>query len=129
MATSTDGAQWHRINRDLIDSRVEEDEAQASPDVFHSNGSYHMFFCYRRSEDFRNRQNGYRIGYAWSTNLVDWVRDDSLAGIDVSADGWDSEMVSYPHVFEVDGRTYMAYLGNQVGRHGFGLAELEGHLE
>jgi hypothetical protein len=38
-------------------------------------------------------------------------------------------MVSYPHVFELDGRIYMAYLGNQVGRHGFGLAVLDGALE
>ena len=37
-------------------------------------------------------------------------------------------MVAYPHVVEVDGRTYMAYLGNGVGRFGFGLAELEGDL-
>ncbi len=40
----------------------------------------------------------------------------------MSEEGWDAEMISYPHVFELDGRTYMAYLGNQVGRHGFGLA-------
>jgi hypothetical protein len=38
-------------------------------------------------------------------------------------------MISYPHVFELDGRTYMAYLGDQVGRYGFGLAELEGVLD
>jgi hypothetical protein len=57
------------------------------------------------------------------------MRDDRKAGIDVSAEGWDSEMISYPHVFETDGHTYMAYLGNQVGRHGFGLAILEGRLE
>jgi hypothetical protein len=38
-------------------------------------------------------------------------------------------MISYPHVFEVDGQTYLAYLGNQVGRQGFGLAALEGTLE
>jgi len=30
--------------------------------------------------------------------------------------------------FEVDGKTYMLYLGNSVGRYGFGLAELEGEL-
>ncbi len=39
------------------------------------------------------------------------------------------EMISYPHVFELDGQTYLAYLGNQVGRHGFGLAVLEGTLD
>jgi sucrose-6-phosphate hydrolase SacC (GH32 family) len=129
MATSDDGLHWIKHGRDLIESRIEPDEAQASPDVFFADGKYHMFFCYRYSSHFRGRQNGYRIGYASSADLINWVRDDSRAGIDVSDEGWDSEMISYPHVFELDGRTYMAYLGNQVGRHGFGLAVLEGALE
>ena len=129
MATSNDGIQWNKLNKDLIESRIEEDEAQASPDVFYANGKYHMFFCYRYSSDYRNKVNGYRIGYASSTNLTDWLRDDAKAGIDVSEKGWDSEMISYPHVFELDGKTYLAYLGNQVGRHGFGLAVLNGKLE
>lgn len=128
MASSGDGIQWQRLNKDLIASRIEEDEAQASPDVFEANGKYHMFFCYRYSSDYRNREKGYRIGYAWSRNLIDWHRDDARAGIDVSPEGWDSEMVSYPHVFELDGKTYLAYLGNQVGRYGFGLAVLDGQL-
>src|SRR5687767_4830006 len=55
MATSVDGLHWNKLGRDLIDSRVEEDEAQASPDVFLCNGKYHMFFCYRHSEGFRSR--------------------------------------------------------------------------
>lgn len=128
MATSDDGIHWHRHNRDLIESRIEPDEAQASPDVFCAGGTYHMFFCYRRSEDYRNKANGYRIGYAASTNLTDWVRNDEKAGLEVSPTGWDSEMVSYPHLFAVDGAVYMAYLGNQVGREGFGLARLVGAL-
>lgn len=129
MAWSADGVLWTRQNQDLIHSRIEEDEAQASPDVFFANGRYHMFFCYRYSSNYRNQAGGYRIGYASSSNLTDWHRDDSKAGIDVSAAGWDSEMISYPHVFELDGKTYLAYLGNQVGRHGFGLAVLDGKLE
>ncbi len=129
MASSSDGLQWTRHDKDLIPSRIEEDEAQASPDVFHANGTYHMFFCYRYSSRYRGKENGYRIGYASSTNLTDWTRDDTKAGLDVSESGWDAEMVSYPHVFAVDGKTYLAYLGNQVGRHGFGLAVLDGTLE
>src|SRR5207247_10033118 len=66
MAKSEDGIHWTKANRDLIKSRVEEDEAQASPDVFFANGKYHMFFCYRYSSNFRGREYGYRIGYAWS---------------------------------------------------------------
>ena len=129
MATSHDGIHWTKLNKDLIESRIEEDEAQASPDVFYANGTYHMFFCYRYSSHYRGKENGYRIGYASSSNLIDWIRDDSKAGIDVSDEGWDAEMVSYPHVFELDGKTYLAYLGDQVGRYGFGLAVLDGTLE
>jgi hypothetical protein len=129
LATSEDGIQWTKTNRDLVPSRIEEDEAQASPDVFFANGRFHMFFCYRYSSDFRSKQGGYRIGYASSVDLIHWKRDDSKAGIDVSEDGWDAQMVSYPHVFELDGKIYMAYLGDQVGRYGFGFAVLEGSLE
>lgn len=128
MAISDDGLNWKKHGHDLIETRIEEDEAQASPDVFHAGGRYHMFFCYRHSEHYRSKAFGYRIGYAYSEDLVTWTRDDARCGIDVSETGWDSEMISYPHVFELDGRIYMAYLGDQVGRHGFGLAVLDGHL-
>ena len=128
MASSVDGIYWDKVNKDVIASRIEDDEAQASPDVCYANGKYHMFFCYRYSSHFRGKENGYRIGYASSFNLIDWQRDDTKAGIDVSEEGWDAEMLSYPHVFNLDGATYMAYLGDQVGRFGFGLAQLDGKL-
>lgn len=128
MASSPDGINWTKMNKDLIESRIEEDEAQASPDVILCNGKYHMFFCYRHSSDYKGKERGYRIGYASSDNMLDWVRDDEKAGIDVSEEGWDSEMIAYPHVFELDGSIYMLYLGNQVGRYGFGLAILDGTL-
>jgi hypothetical protein len=128
MATSDDGRRWQRHHRDLIEVRVEADECQASPDVIWVDGTYHMFFCYRYSLGYRGRERGYRIGYASSPDLVQWTRDDARAGIDVSDEGWDSEMVSYPHALRLDGRTYLFYLGNDVGRRGFGLAELEGAI-
>ena len=128
LATSANGIHWAKWNKDLIESRIEDDEAQASPDVFYANGRYHMFFCYRHSTDYRGKERGYRIGYASSDNLTDWLRDDAKAGIDVSESGWDAEMISYPHVFELDGAVYMLYLGDQVGRYGFGLAKLVGEL-
>ena len=127
MATSKDGINWIKENKDIIESSVETDEAQASPDVIFYEGKYHMFFCYRYSTDYRNNRNGYRIGYASSTDLINWVRDDSKAGIDVSETGWDAEMISYPHVFELDGALYMFYLGNAVGKFGFGMAKMESY--
>jgi predicted GH43/DUF377 family glycosyl hydrolase len=126
MATSDDGINWVKHNKNLVEKKIADNEAQASPDVFYSDGFYHMFFCYRSILDYRNSKGGYRIGYARSKNLTDWERDDYKAGLTVSDSGWDEEMVSLPHVFSVDNQIYMAYMGNYFGRSGFGLARLDG---
>lgn len=129
MATSTDCINWTRLDKDIIPNKLNEDEAQACGDFIYANGVYHMFFCYREGLDFRdNIENTYRIGYASSTNLIDWERDDNKVGIDISDSGWDSEMVAYPNVFELDGKYYMLYGGDGNGRTGFGVAVLEGNL-
>lgn len=125
MAESEDGYIWRKLGRDIIADSLGEHEAQASPDVIELDSTFHMFFSYRHGSDYRNAARGYRIGHAYSNNLLDWQRDDTNVGIGVSAKGWDSESISYPHVFELDGRVFMLYLGNEVGKHGFGLAELE----
>ena len=129
MATSKDTLNWEKYNKDLIEDLLNENEAQASPDVIFANGKYHMFFCYREASDFRkNKDRSYRIGYAYSSDLFSWIRDDSKVGIETSKEGWDSEMIAYPHVIQLNGKYYMFYLGNEVGRYGFGVAELEGEL-
>ncbi|MDC1150363.1 glycosylase [Gammaproteobacteria bacterium] len=129
MATSKDLITWKKHNKDLIKNSLNENEAQASPDVIYANNKYHMFFCYRESSDFRkNKERSYRIGYAHSNDLISWTRDDGMSGIDTSSNGWDSEMVAYPHIVKLNNKYYMFYLGNEVGRYGFGVAELDGEL-
>ncbi len=91
---------------------------------FSIKGIYHMFFSYRYNLDFRETSKGYQIGYAHSNDLYNWKRNDSIAGIEKSDVGWDSESVSYPHVFELDNKILMFYQGNEMGKFGFGLAEL-----
>jgi predicted GH43/DUF377 family glycosyl hydrolase len=130
MASSEDGINWDKHNKSIIEDKLGVDEAQACPDTIYSHGKYHMFFTYRKALDFRrNKENSYRIGYASSEDMLVWNRDDSKAGIDVSEEGWDSEMVTYPTVFQLDDKIYMLYLGNEVGKEGFGLAELDGVLK
>lgn len=124
MAMSQDGINWKKYGSELIPSKVELNESQASPDVFYRNGLYHMFFSYRKSKNYRGKTGSYRIGYAYSDDLFNWNRNDDLAGIDISDDGFDNEMVAYPHIFELNNELYMLYLGNEVGRFGFGLARL-----
>ncbi|MFJ3058894.1 hypothetical protein [Herbaspirillum sp. NPDC087042] len=125
MATSADGIHWNKIGRPLLESLLEEDECQAGADVFFHGGRYHMFFSYRYALDFRAQGKGYRIGHAHSQDLLNWTRDDAAAGLIASDSGWDAESVSYPHVFDLDGRLHMLYQGNEIGRFGFGLAQLE----
>ena len=127
VASSLDGINWEKQNLDIIPDFWDPEESQASPDVFFSNGVYHMFFCGWIPQSFRKTRSR-KIGYAWSVDLINWHRDDSKAGIHESKDGWDSEMIAYPHVFEVGESTYMLYIGNEVGRYGFGLAVLRGSL-
>jgi predicted GH43/DUF377 family glycosyl hydrolase len=124
LAVSDDGVTWTKLNRDLITSKLEDGECQAGPDVFFKDGMYHMYFTYRHAHDYRNKDRGYRIGYAYSSDAITWTRDDSKAGIGLSTIGWDSEMQHYPHVFEVDNDHYMVYNGNDFGRYGLGLAKL-----
>jgi hypothetical protein len=84
-----------------------------------------MLFCYRHGSEFREKsEKGYRIGCATSTDLLTWHRDDSNAGLVVSQSGWDSEMVAYPHVFDLNGQIHMFYCGNHFGKEGFGWATL-----
>lgn len=124
-ATSTDGIHWQRDSKPIIADKLNQDECQALPTIFERHGRYHMYFCYRQAHQFRTDSNSaYRLGYAWSDDLVQWQRDDSAAGIDVAAEGWDSQMQCYPHTFELDGAIYMLYNGNEFGRAGFGLARL-----
>jgi hypothetical protein len=125
-ARSHDGIAWQRDARAIVADRLDADECQALPTVIELDGVYHLYFCYRAAHGFRSGGSGaYRLGYAWSRDLVHWTRDDSRAGIDVSDSGWDAQMQCYPHLFSCDGEIYLLYNGNEFGRHGFGLAILE----
>jgi len=116
-AESNDGFQWMRPDRVCIDIEHPSEYSIGRPSVLIDNGVYHMWYSYRGAE--------YRIGYAWSSDGIEWTRRDDVAGIDVSQDGWDSQAICYAHVFRFDGTFYMLYCGNHYGRDGLGLARWE----
>jgi hypothetical protein len=116
-AFSDDGESWRRTGYALSDG-VGLLQATSRPSV-HMNGRgyFEMWFSFRGAAN-RN----YRIGYGRSDDGVKWRLDLTGSDIDVSLDGWDSEMIEYPYVFTHAGATYMLYNGNQFGKTGFGLA-------
>lgn len=124
-AVSEDGIEWRRDGKRLIEDCI-EDESQALPTVAYYNGTYHMFFCWRYSYDFRtNNRRSYRLGYAKSKDLYSWKRCDECLNFGCSESGWDSEMLCYPNVFIMDNELFLLYNGNGFGKSGFGLAKLE----
>jgi hypothetical protein len=116
-AESSDGIHWQRDGRIAIPFASADEYAMSKPCVVPGADRYRMWYSYRGA--------AYRIGYAESADGLEWERRDNAVGIDVSDDGWDSEMIEYPFVFSHRDDTYMLYNGNAYGRTGFGIAILE----
>lgn len=114
---SFDGVAWQRSGEIAIDIAGPPEYAVSRPCVLRDGDRYRMWYA-RRAPD-------YRLGYADSADGSRWVRRDGEVGLEPSADGWDSDCVTYPCVFPHGGRLYMAYNGNGFGRSGFGLAVLD----
>lgn len=117
-ATSQDGDNWQKHGL-AIPYELGIAQAFSRPTVIKDNQGYHMWFSYRSGDGTK-----YRIGCAHSIDGITWDRKKD-SGIDVSKDGWDSEMICYPFVFDHKGKRYMLYNGNDYGKTGFGLAVLE----
>lgn len=119
-ATSKDGVSWNCEPGLVIPFKDEHEYAFGRPSVLKEDGVYYMWFAHRASPTVTQ----YRIGFASSTDGVNWSRADERAGIDVSESGWDSEMICYPYLFTHEDRVYMLYNGNSYGKTGFGIAVL-----
>lgn len=117
-AVSKDGIKW-TTNKNLCINYSNGEYAITRPSILYKNKKYHMWFCYRGGE------NQYRIGYAFSTDGVNWNRVKDFSGISVSSNGWDNEMICYPSVFRYKKLLYMLYNGNGYGKTGFGIAQLD----
>ena len=125
-ATSADGIHWQRDGRTIIPPH-HADECQDLFQPFRLDDRWHAVFAWRRALGFRTDPAAmYRLGYAWSDDLVHWTRDDAQAGLTVSDDGWDAQMLCSTQAIELDGRILLFYCGNTFGREGFGIAELTG---
>lgn len=119
-AKSVDGIRWKPEERQLVVPHSEH-ECQDILAPFYWGDRWHAIFAWR---DAIGGDGKYRFGYASSIDLENWQRDDARAGLGLSATGWDSQMMCYPQVLDVDGRLLMFYCGNDFGKEGFGIAEM-----
>ncbi|MFW2555635.1 hypothetical protein [Aliarcobacter butzleri] len=125
-AESDNGIDWKREGKVAIDYKDENECGIVRACVLKDNDTYKMWYSHRNLQNYRtNKNSSYRIGYAESKNGIDWTRKDNEVGIDVSENGWDSEMIEYPFVYDHKGKRYMIYNGNTFGKTGFGYAVLK----
>jgi hypothetical protein len=101
---------------DLAEDGDEHGIAKAT--VWKEDNKYKMIYS------IRSLSKGYRLGYAESENKIDFSRMDNKVGIDVSENGFDSEMICFPSRFQYNDKIYLFYCGNHYGMAGFGYAEL-----
>jgi hypothetical protein len=118
-ADSTDGVHWQADGRFVLEEMIDGEVISAPWVVRHGNG-WLMWYSYRGSATPEEKR--YRIGVAASLDGEHWVRRDEEAGLNRSAEGWDSEMACYPSFYNYQGQTIMLYCGNHVGRGGIGWA-------
>lgn len=117
-AESDDGLDWRRSGETVVGLSHRNEFALSKPFVLHDADIYRMWYSYRGCNEITT----YRIGYAESSDGTTWQRLDNYAGISPSIDGWDSEMICYPFIFDFNGKRYMLYNGNDYGGTGFGVA-------
>jgi hypothetical protein len=114
-AVSDDGLRWDGETRVSIEPEDEE-YAIGRPCVVRDGDLYRMWYS------IRSFVRPYRIGYAESRDGVSWTRRDEAAGIEHSESGWDSEMICYSYVVDIDSQRYLFFNGNGNGSTGFGVA-------
>ena len=133
-AESDDGISWRRTGLVCIDYDAAT-QAIGRPWVVRPSDRYGMWFSYRGLVDYRtDPRTSYRVGYAESLDGLHWERKPDPAGLERSADGWDSMMVAYTNILRVSGSVLCFYNGNGFGQSGLRLrgrrtAERPGHEE
>jgi hypothetical protein len=108
---------WSEEYINCLDFEDESEHGFSRPWVYKKNNFYCMFFGIRK--------NGkYYPGYAESNDGIKWVRREDKIKIELSKNGWDSEMITYPAIVDVDTYSYYLYSGNNNGESGIGYAIL-----
>ncbi len=110
---------WHTATPRLCIALKNDEYGLTTPSVFFENGIYKLIYS------IRSISKGYRLGYAESTDGLNWTRMDERMDIEVSASGWDSEMICFGNIFKHKDKTYLFYCGNHYGMGGMGYAVLK----
>jgi hypothetical protein len=116
LATSINGIDWTPTNQTIIP--LEYNEGGIASFQMIDNKAW---FSVRGAVSYRKDiKESYKIK---TSTLIEgkWVRDKHIE-LDVSPNGWDSEMVAYPYIIKEKNNLIMFYNGNEFGKSGIGVA-------
>jgi predicted GH43/DUF377 family glycosyl hydrolase len=116
---SKNGIDWDILPEPIIYPLTSDEFGFGRPYLFKKEDCYYLFYSIRR------KNISYRIGYAVSNdNCKTWQRKDDINGLEISSNGWDSEMICYGAPITIGNKTFLFYNGNNNGETGFGYAEV-----
>ncbi|NKB48020.1 MAG: glucosyl hydrolase [Alphaproteobacteria bacterium] len=114
---SDDGISWGDYGALVMEPDGEDEFGYGRPFVLKKPaGDFEMWYS------IRSKSRRYHIGYATSDDGVTWKRQDDLATIAATTNGWDSEMMAFGAIADIAQRRYLFYNGNNYGEDGFGVA-------
>jgi hypothetical protein len=117
---SNDGINWSESGKLCLKIENKNEHGFGRPWIVkRAARDYQLFYSIRRRD-----YSAYRLGYAESSDGIDWIRRDDEVGLDVSPGDFDSEAIMYSSIISVGNKTYCFYNGNNFGEYGFGVAEL-----
>ena len=121
-ASSKNGIDWVTDSHICLNSLF-PGESLARPWVIKEDGIFKMWFSSRGAKGYRLVGGShYMIEYAESSDGINWKRISDRSILELSENGWDSEMLAYASVVSHKDDYYMLYNGNYFGKTGFGYA-------
>lgn len=121
-AVSPDGINWQKHAQPVLQvggSNEWDNGFLEGPSVILENGIYRMWYCgYDASVDGSPTDGQANIGYAESSDGINWVKHAQNPVLTVDAGAWDQIYVQDPHVLKLNGQYHMWYGGNEVDGYG-----------
>ena len=122
MACSNNGIDYV-LNKNILKDLI-KNECQASGDIIRHDDKYIMIFSYRNIFDYKNTQQGYKNTYAISEDLL--IGKDLTVKLNLlESFDFDKYSQSYLSTFNINEKTYVLYQGDELGKYGIGIGELE----
>tara|TARA_B100000963_G_scaffold109706_1_gene95498 strand:+ start:14387 stop:15310 length:924 start_codon:yes stop_codon:yes gene_type:complete len=112
---SKDGINWKYKKKEIL--KTKKNETISRPWIIFHKKKYHMWYSYRELG------KKFKIGYATSSDGIKWHRRDKELKIPIKK-GFNDQMSEYPAFFNHKNKFFLLFNGNDYGKTGVGLVEM-----